>query len=550
MDFGIREVESTVGSLVLAVSGDGTDYSTVASSLDTNVGEFTLFSFDFDHVLSDAGIALDSDVYVRFQHSSGSSNGDLTLDDVRVSQVDVFGPKIIAHAPVGEVADTISSFQVTFQDHEDQHVIDGATFIADDVFVTDPAGNSIALAGNPVDAGDGLTFTINFATTQRLAGEYQFTIGPALLDQAGNSMNQDDDPVNGETNGHDDYRGTFQLGPVLARVPPYIEDFEVGDLVALTGWSFNADAGTISVTGADNPHGGSHHLKFDQTVDNFGLDREAVLRLDLSSRAGATDLSLDFWMREIGSTGGSLALAASGDGEDYTAISTSLNTNLNDYVRFTFDLDQELLSAGITLDGDVYLRFQHHASSGSDDLSLDDVQVSHVDVFGPSIISHSPVGEVSGSVSSFQVTFQDYQNLTGIDGATFTDADVTVTGPAGNPIALAGDPVDTGDGLTFTIALAEAQLLAGRYKFKIGPDVLDLAGNGMNQDGDPINGETNGHDDYVGTFQISPPLSQVPPNSEGFEVGDISALVAGPSRWMQELSRSRTPMTHIAVKTI
>ena len=122
---------------------------------------------------------------------------------------------------------------VTFEDYQNQNVIDGATFTAADVTITGPAGNVVALSGDPVDSGDGLTFTLNFATPQALAGQYNVTIGPDVLDTAGNPMNQDGDPINGETNGQDDYNDTFQIGPPVARSFPFVEDFEVGDIGAL-----------------------------------------------------------------------------------------------------------------------------------------------------------------------------------------------------------------------------------------------------------------------------------------------------------------------------
>ena len=77
--------------------------------------------------------------------------------------------------------------------------------------------------------------------------------------------------------------------------------------------------------------------------------------------------------------------------------------------------------------------------------------MSNVDVFGPQVTAQSPTGTVAAPVSSFQVTFNE-----AMDPATFTAADVTVTGPAGNAVALAADNpiVDSGDHQTFTINFA------------------------------------------------------------------------------------------------
>ena len=328
----MQEIGSTGGSLELAASDDGTTYSTISDSLNTDAGAYTRFSFDLDQQLFDAGIALDSDVYLRFRHNTRRVGYDLTLDDVRVSDVDVFGPSIISHSPLGESAGPISSFQVTFEDYQNQHAINSASFTADDVTVSGPTGNPIDLAQDPVDAGDGLTFTINFATAHSLSGEYQFTIGPDVVDLVGNPMNQNGDPVTGGSN--DSYHGTFHIGPPMSQVAPHSEGFEAASVGDLAAWSFTADAGMISITDDDNPYGGSRHLKFDQTVDSSDLDREAILRLDLSSQVGATDLSLDFWMQEVGPPSGSLSLAVSGDGTTYSTIASSLNTNADEYTQF------------------------------------------------------------------------------------------------------------------------------------------------------------------------------------------------------------------------
>ena len=91
-----------------------------------------------------------------------------------------------------------------------------------------------------------------------------------------------------------------------------------------------------------------------------------------------------------------------------------------------------------------------------------------------------------------------------------------IAGPAGSPVGLSGDPADTGDHRTFTIDFASGQLLAGTYAFVVGPDVRDGSGNWMNQDGDPINGETNGDDDYAGSFDIGPVAARDFPHSENF----------------------------------
>ena len=66
----------------------------------------------------------------------------MALDDIRVSNVDVFGPQVTAQSPTGTVAAPVSSFQVTFNE-----AIDPATFTAGDVTVTGPAGERGGVGG-------------------------------------------------------------------------------------------------------------------------------------------------------------------------------------------------------------------------------------------------------------------------------------------------------------------------------------------------------------------------------------------------------------------
>ena len=75
-----------------------------------------------------------------------------------------------------------------------------------------------------MDSGDGQTFTINFSNPQALAGTYPVTIGPDVLDAAGNVMNQNHDYRNG-----DGYSGNFEIAAV-AVAPDYVQDFESGRL--------------------------------------------------------------------------------------------------------------------------------------------------------------------------------------------------------------------------------------------------------------------------------------------------------------------------------
>lgn len=502
LDFWMQQVDSTSGSVSVAVSNNGTTWSTLSggsSVKNSTPNLYEHFSFDLDAALTQSNIARDADVYFRLSQSSSSFTKITTFDNVRISQTDVFGPRVLAH----QANNTAPSFTVTFNEP-----IDPASFTAADIEIIGPTGYPVGILGNPLASPDQHTFTIQLAEVAR--GSHTLVIGPHIHDLAGNLMNQDNDAVAGETNGADDYNGTFVWGPPAAQTVPYSQDFEVASISQLAGLSFSVTGtATTDLSTSDQPHSGASHLSFAQTSSGNQI---ITLLLDLSDQVGAADLELDFWLQPL-QTSNSLSVHVSGNGTTYTTLASSLSPPLGQYTRLAFDLDAALASASIALDSDVYIRFTHNGFGSSYRMTLDDIRVSDVDVFGPRVTSQL----ASNTTGSFTVTFSEP-----IDPATFTASDVVVTGPAGYVVPLVGHPVPDGDNRTFTIQLASS--VVGNYALRINADVRDFAGNRMNQDNDPITGETNGADDYVGTFKVGPPIAQAFPYVQDFESGDLAAL--------------------------
>jgi len=120
------------------------------------------------------------------------------------------------------------------------------------------------------------------------------------------------------------------------------------------------------------------------------------------------------------------------------------------------------------------------------------------DTKGPRVVSSSPAGTVSGSVSSVQFTFNE-----SIADGTFTVQDIqSFTGPGGVDLISRIGGV-SGSGKDFTIQFTE-QTEFGSYSLVIGPDILDQAAspNAMNQDRDATNGEIP-DDQFSASFNIS-----------------------------------------------
>jgi hypothetical protein len=117
-----------------------------------------------------------------------------------------------------------------------------------------------------------------------------------------------------------------------------------------------------------------------------------------------------------------------------------------------------------------------------------------VDTIPPRATRHSPAGDVAGTVDHVDVWMSK-----AIDPTTFTAARVAITRPDGGTVAVGGIAEV---GLNrFHISFA-GQTLVGQYHVRVGPNVADLAGNLMNQDGNGIPGEPG--DVYDASFNLVP----------------------------------------------
>ena len=122
---------------------------------------------------------------------------------------------------------------------------------------------------------------------------------------------------------------------------------------------------------------------------------------------------------------------------------------------------------------------------------------------GPYVVSASPDGSVNSSsgFSSVSLNFNEE-----INPATFTPAQVTVTGPQGTISGVAVTPVSGSNDHEFTISFP-TQFAAGTYTLSVGPDVQDWYGNDMNQNRDSVNGQSS--DAFVDSITCSTDLLSV-----------------------------------------
>jgi hypothetical protein len=419
LDFWLQFLNQTTDSeFHLDVSGDGLSWHTVqtvrGSDSGTVAGEYRRLAFDLRSLLTGQGVALDADVYVRFLHQSANANlgAAVSIDDVRIGDYDVSGPRVVSQTPNGSFAGPMTSLTFAFNE-----AINTTTLSAAHVRVLDPAGNVVSLLGNPVNAGDDKTFTLTFATAQKLAGTYRLIIDPTVTDAAGNQMNQNADYLLG-----DGYSGTIAL-PNVAVSLPFVESFESGSLGGLNaGWLFAAPLGTIDVVGnsAGSPYAGSYQLRMMRDGGTTTSARTATLQLNV---AGLTNpVTIDFWARSVfAAAGDTFSIDVySADG----AIATNLATNVapgQGYTHYAYNLSG-ILQTG---HGDFFVRITHNTTSSQpfSAILFDNVRVRQA------ALNHAPtlttVGPFPGGTEDVGYTIT-YAALLAATDAADVDGDTTI----------------------------------------------------------------------------------------------------------------------------
>ena len=118
------------------------------------------------------------------------------------------------------------------------------------------------------------------------------------------------------------------------------------------------------------------------------------------------------------------------------------------------------------------------------------------DLAGAKILTSEALGLTNGSITGFKVKFSE-----SIQVASFTASDIKVTSPSGAILAVSGITAVAGTNSTeFTFTVPTTSTV-GSYTLLVGTDILDLAGNQMNQDGDAINGELT-QDAYSSSYNL------------------------------------------------
>ena len=170
-----------------------------------------------------------------------------------------------------------------------------------------------------------------------------------------------------------------------------------------------------------------------------------------------------------------------------------LSTDLPEvYTRFLFDLD----ASGVPLDGETHVRFRLNSTS-LPEVFFDDIRIITGDLVGPRVVAQLPAVVSANAPDAGTVTLQFDKPVV---SSSFDLSDVQVHDPMGGAVPVTGVNAAAGmSNMVYEISLA-ASTIRGRYRIRVGPDVLDESGNAMNEDGDASNGEPE--DAYQGTWEF------------------------------------------------
>ena len=384
---------------------------------------------------------------------------------------DTFGPQVVDIQPNGLTLDPLDSLNVRFDES-----IDPSTFTLDDIEqFTGPEGDISVLNLQAVAGTNDRQFTLSFPM-QTVPGDYELTISPDILDRFGNVMDQDDDGIGGELF-DDRFIGAFTLADTVARF-----DFGTG--------SSPLAAGYTRITRDDN---------YDSGI-GYGWQSGLVFQID---RVLGDDMTRDVHYFSDSTFGLDVS-----NGE-YDVIVTMGDTGQPHEQMGVFlegvQVDEVDNASGETITrtyrvsvGDEQLNLRLLDLGGSDPWAVInglDVVFAGPDLSGPRVASVDLAGTVAGPVDRIVLSFSET-----IDENTFTLADVVLLeGPAGTIVPAAVNRLENSQ---YEVVFA-AQNNPGEYHLVISPDIADLSGNLMDQDGDGLGAE-NPDDQFETMFSLEP----------------------------------------------
>ena len=365
--------------------------------------------------------------------------------DTYTLQFGVTGPKILSSSPSGgfSLPGVVSTLFVTFNES-----MNPAGFAPSDVSITDPTGAAVNVNSVTAVAGTNNTlFSIKFDPAG-ITGIYNVVVGPHIADTYGNEMDQNGNLIPGETPG-DQYKTT--LGVLGPRV--------------------NFSQALPSGSGSPG-YDSSVRFYFNESMDPATFTASQV---KFTGPAGAIAVGPIVAVGGTNNTQFDVTFAPQTGIGRYTMV---VGPNVLDYFGNAMDQNGNLKPGEPT-----------------------DTYTATFSIAGPRIVSSTPfgTGNLPGTVDHVRVTFNE-----SMDANTFTTDAVTFTGPGNTPVTVNDvSPVADTGATQFDISFAPLTA-TGFYTMVIGPHVMDLNGNAMDQNNNYVPGETPG-DQYRTAFGIAGP---------------------------------------------
>ncbi|MCO8121989.1 S8 family serine peptidase [Stieleria sp. TO1_6] len=369
---------------------------------------------------------------------------------------DTVGPAIVTSTPNGPTNLPTSRVQVTFDER-----IDANSFTVEDIVAFHGPSGPIPIIGLQA-LSDG-RYEIEFPYQDAL-GNYSMTIGPQILDRAGNPMDQDRDGVGGET---DDDAFEIQFNLEVWQYADHVVEFS--SQYSSTDWSAEQSLGPPDTFAYGDIETAWAPLYANGTDEFLTVGFERPL---LASGVSIRETYGNGFVRGV-----EVRDATTGH---YVTVSTGPDPSQPnqpvDYVLSWPQTEFPVDAVRIAVDTDHNL----DAYEEIDSVQLRGVTVPDVD--GPRVIDWTPDGSAAAPLSRIQLEFDE-----AIQDGTFALDDLThFSGPAGDVTATAVNRLSSS---VYEI-LFPPQDTFGNYSLVIGPQILDLQGLPMNQDQDGTDGES------------------------------------------------------------
>jgi subtilisin family serine protease/fibronectin type 3 domain-containing protein len=376
--------------------------------------------------------------------------------DIVFAGPDQTSPRVISTDATGTLSGPLDRVHLAFSEQ-----LQEGSFTVDDIEVlSGPNGPITPLAVQLTPSGE---YEITFEP-QNVSGDFTLVVGSAIADAAGNLLDQDGDGIGGEA--IDD---RFVTSFTMEKGPEFLAGYDFGSssspvadgyiqVVSNMRYSESTGFGWSSGSAYALSRGG------DPLTRDYNYMREAVFSLDLPN--GEYEVAL---------TQGEALVA-----HDQMAIYLE-GVHVDTVDTAAYEFVKSVYQVSIS-DGQLNVGLKDLGGSNVYALiNALDVLYLGPDVNGPSVTATDPSGSVKGPIDAITLTFSEP-----IDATTFTLDDVlSLQGPAGAITPTAINQVAPGD---FEI-LFDPQNTDGTYSLVIGPEVTDIAGNPLDQDGDGSSGE-------------------------------------------------------------